>query len=545
MKKPQNLPIHLLVLLSITHLTVFSPSVFAGIELKKNWYLSRAKSNMEIGNYKAAIEAYEKVLEEDPDNSDVMRTLGKAYESQGMKDKAIAQYDRYLEKNPHDADMAFHQAESLEWSRYSYRRQDALKYYKMGLEEKNDPQKRLKYARLLAANQQTNSEAIDQYRTVLRSQPRNGEAHAGLARAYAWDGKNDRALYHSQLAKDYGTSHADLKRLNSDLNRGREPMAGGLFQFVTQPGGNYEYTGFQLSALGRMDISPYITAKLQAGLEDYWTGSNQTSNGGFISLGSQFRFDEERLMNLSLGYHSIAPITPVTQGRNGTALEAPGINNVALKMEYQQRSQDFTFTPGFERTLRKDSFLAFAGSRQSGTLLGAARSHQLYSDLTWKNENLEYGVKPYLGWITASGLDTNPFVGADVKLDYRFFQTRSFALWGGHMIQAQHYSLDQSDQNGISGAGYFSPQLYLNQHPHFLVRFKFSDRYEADASAGPSVQFVNDLSLPGKWLVGANFNANLNIQLASHFQWRTGGGYIQVADKFNQFQISNQVNYIF
>ena len=48
------------------------------------WYLSRGRANMEIENYKAAIEAYEKVVERDPNHRDAMRNLGLAYEKQGL-----------------------------------------------------------------------------------------------------------------------------------------------------------------------------------------------------------------------------------------------------------------------------------------------------------------------------------------------------------------------------------------------------------------------------------------------------------------------------
>jgi tetratricopeptide (TPR) repeat protein len=120
-----------------------------------SWYMSRGRANMEIENYKAAIEAFEKVVERDPNNREAMRSLGVAYEKQGLKDKAIEQFDRYLARWDDEPDIAFAQALSLEWSRYAYREKDMLKYYRMGLKRKNDPVMRLKYAAHLARSKDT------------------------------------------------------------------------------------------------------------------------------------------------------------------------------------------------------------------------------------------------------------------------------------------------------------------------------------------------------------------------------------------------------
>src|SRR6185503_6399893 len=82
----------------------------------ETWYLDRARSNMQIGNYKAAIEAYQKAVKLNPNNRDAMKQLGEAYEKQGLTTDAIKQYDRYLERFHDDADIAFKQGDYLGWS---------------------------------------------------------------------------------------------------------------------------------------------------------------------------------------------------------------------------------------------------------------------------------------------------------------------------------------------------------------------------------------------------------------------------------------------
>jgi len=59
-----------LALVSFVLLTLFGLGTRAGAEdFTQSWYLSRGQANMEIGNYKAAIEAYEKVVEPEPPGS--------------------------------------------------------------------------------------------------------------------------------------------------------------------------------------------------------------------------------------------------------------------------------------------------------------------------------------------------------------------------------------------------------------------------------------------------------------------------------------------
>ena len=83
--------------LSLVLLITLWVAVPAGADdFVESWYMSRGRSNLEIENYKAAIEAFEKVVERDPTNREAMRSLGIAYDKQGLKDRAIEQFDRYL-----------------------------------------------------------------------------------------------------------------------------------------------------------------------------------------------------------------------------------------------------------------------------------------------------------------------------------------------------------------------------------------------------------------------------------------------------------------
>src|SRR5262245_35279231 len=155
----------------------------------EKWYLERGRTNMEIGNYKAAIEAYQKAAKLDPNNREAMKQLGIAYEKQGLTTEAIKQYDRYRERFKDEADIAFKQGDYLGWSRFAYRREDAIKYYKMGLAVREDDERRHKLAQLLARDRKQLDEAIQQYRLLLKSKPNNAEWRGEYRKLLVWDDK--------------------------------------------------------------------------------------------------------------------------------------------------------------------------------------------------------------------------------------------------------------------------------------------------------------------------------------------------------------------
>src|SRR5438128_3200918 len=114
----------------------------ARADVGEQWYLLRARANMQIKNYKADIEAYRKALDKDPKSREALKGLAVASEANGQTDEAIAAYDRYLAGYQDDPEAAFKQAHVLEWSRYKYRHDDAIRYYRIGLTHRDDPKER-------------------------------------------------------------------------------------------------------------------------------------------------------------------------------------------------------------------------------------------------------------------------------------------------------------------------------------------------------------------------------------------------------------------
>jgi len=159
-------------ILAVVFVFALTPAVSAST-VKEVWYMSRGKANMEIKNYKAAIEAFEKLIEIEPDNREAMKLLGLAYENQGLTTKAVEHYDKYLTQYKDDADIAFKQAKFLEWSRFSYRRNDAVTYYRMGLAISDSQPERHRLAKLLSENKEALAEALKEYKILIDRDPQN------------------------------------------------------------------------------------------------------------------------------------------------------------------------------------------------------------------------------------------------------------------------------------------------------------------------------------------------------------------------------------
>ena len=170
----------------------------------EEWYLLRARANMKIHNYQAAIEAYRKAVEENPANREALRGLGAAYEANGQTDDAIAGYDRYLERYPEDAEVALKQARVLRWSRYSYRRDDAIRYYRASLERRDDPLARRELAQLLARDEGTVDQALEQYRMLLRQAPDDASLRSEYRQLLLWEPR-----HLEEALREYGALAAE------------------------------------------------------------------------------------------------------------------------------------------------------------------------------------------------------------------------------------------------------------------------------------------------------------------------------------------------
>lgn len=524
--------IRLCFLIGLALLVELTAAPYGRPALMESWYMSRGNANMEIGNYKAAIEAFEKVVEMNPDNREAMRSLGLAYERQGLKDKAIEQFDRYLAKYDDDPEIAFKQAQPLEWSRYAYREKDKLRYYKMGLKRKDDPSMRLKYAAHLARQKDSSQEAIVQYEKVLAKEPRNVEAYRGLAKAYAWLGDNDRALYYTNLARRYSSRESgDMTALHRDMMKGREPTVEGRIGVILQPEKPFELYGFRLGSSGKVDLTPFTTTTVEAGLE-HFRDSSQNSSGAYVSIGTQVRFNPANRIEGILEYHDV--------------VRADGL---AYKFEFAHDGSSFSIRPGVKREFRYDSFTALVGSRLGGRLLGAARSTLFYTDLSMEWGRIRLDVSPFVGWVSAESLSKNEQVGINTKAAMTVRHDQAWDVSAEYLLYLTHYGQDQSGfqssmREPLPG-GYFSPQVFLNQIPRLAVTYIAEDKSELYMAAGPAVQYIDETQKAAVFRIGADAHAAYTTQLPKHFFLKLMADFTQITGVYVRAQAQTLLVYKF
>jgi tetratricopeptide (TPR) repeat protein len=522
-----------LATISLTLLMVTWLNTRAGAEdFTESWYLSRGRANMEIDNYKAAIEAYEKVVERDPNHREALRSLGLAYERQGLKDKAIETFDRYLAKYDDDPEIAFDQAQALEWSRYAYREKDMLKYYRMGLTRKDDSTMRLKYATHLARHKETSQEAIVQYDKVLDRQPRNPEAHRGLAKAYAWLGNNDLALYHANLARQSARREpGDLTTLRQDMLKGREPTVEGVLGVLAQPEKPFELYGFRIGSRGKVDVTPFTTTVLEVGSEHFWN-SSENRTGGYLSLGNQIRFNPSNRLDAILEYHG-----------------APRGDGLAYKFEYAHEGPSFSIRPGVKREFRYDSFTSFAGSRTTGQLIGLARSTLFYSTVTFDAGSVRVDVTPFAGWVTAECLSSNKQVGLDLKASLPLWQIHQWDLSAEYLFYLTHYGENQSGfvpstTEPLPG-GYFSPQVFVNQIPRLATTYTWENKDEFWFAAGPAAQYIDEATQASAFRIGGDAHGAYINHLSKVWLLKLMGDYTQISTIYTRVQFNALLVYTF
>ncbi len=540
-------------------------------DIKENWYMSRGKANMEIENYKAAIESFEKLVALNPDNQEAMRLLGRAYELQGLTDKAIEHYDRYLQRFPNDADIAFKQARYLEDARFSYRRKDAIQYYRMGLKHKSDYENRhrlarllagergtfdeavaeykllvrakpgdasvrLEYARLLAAHHETIDQAIEQYQILVDRNPGNSAAHRELAAAYAWRGDNDRAIYHSKLALRYDSQDKSAKHIRDDLMQGREPRIKTGFTYFKQSSddSHYAYSGYLLNAGGQADITPFLTGEAEIGLEKY-RHDETTVDGTFYKLRLQGRFDPTRRIDAELKYHDFKDAESDSE----------------FLVQYSTEQGRVLITPGIRRAFKYDSLLAIAGDTDSvtGRKIGAARSNTAFCRLAFQGERIQASAMPYAGYVSSNTTNNNSLVGADADARFHFFNEGAFAFALFYKFQIAHYSQDNSgfvdSNNAPFAGGYFSPDLFVNNALHLEATYRLQPDSELRLIVGPSFQYTRRHSDGDEWNAGLDLDLAYSVKVGPSLYLTAEGSYYKIADVYRRFDGTALITYKF
>jgi len=133
----------------------FSPGTKANDSTQ--FLFEEAKGLKSRGEYQKAIELYQEILKEDPENSRAIRELAQVYSWNKEYDRSIQYYDKLLTKNPKDYDALLGKAQVLSW-KGEYNKAENL------------------------------------YTTVIEAVPDYLDAYLGLTNVYLWNSKYNKAL---------------------------------------------------------------------------------------------------------------------------------------------------------------------------------------------------------------------------------------------------------------------------------------------------------------------------------------------------------------
>jgi len=358
-------------------------------------------------------------------------------------------------------------------------RAQALELYEVLTREKpDDVELRIKYARLLAGRREDTRRAIDQYEIAVQHDPRSAAAHAGLAAGYAALRDRDRALQHSNLAVEYGAQDDELYALRKDLLRGREPSLQAFAQGFVQRGDSKSKLNGAAGGLGgRVDAGTALTLGAQGGGEEYWSGGHEAA-GAFARADTDLRIDPENEIGVGVGYHTL------------------GERSILGHLEYKLRGDSWKLGLGGERSLRYDSYVALVGDSVDGRTIGSARENRFHLLARYEGRRATLSLEPYGGFVDASGVAANPFVGGRVELRYRIFDGEGLQISPILAGEVFHYRFNAFGVNLDPGepepGGYFSPQFFGSGEPGLALTARLGENHFLELEGGPAVQYVNE-----------------------------------------------------
>ncbi len=187
----------------------------------------------------AAVAAFEKAMELDPQNVRARSDFGLALEKVGRTGEAITQYKKALEIDPRNAD-AYSYLGSVEAR--EGRLDDAISNFEKAL--RLNPGHPLAQGRLcgaLALSERRHTEALSYCERAVQMNPGDGEAHANFAVALASAGRSDEAFAHLEKAAELLPGNVGVQgSLGAVLARkGRLDAAAAQFERALQLDPNY------------------------------------------------------------------------------------------------------------------------------------------------------------------------------------------------------------------------------------------------------------------------------------------------------------------
>lgn len=469
-----------------------------------------------------AIARYRKLVAETPEDRALRLEFARALaRDPDLREEALSQL-----REAHPEDFAGRRLLAQLVAADEARRPEGLGLYRALVEEQPDNDAvRTEYARLLGAKKETAKEAIRQYEKVLARHPDNEAARGGLARAYAWEGDNDRALEQGRVAVEQGSADPELRALARRLGTGREPRVGAGFTLLAQQGTNYGLLGLRVPAQLREEITTHGTLGAQAGVETYRDDLGATATGGFFALDGEVRFDPGEKLRAGFSYQSMRP----------------GVSSLNGLAELSLGGDDGRVVLRLLREPRTDTLRSLVGTTSGPTPGGGVSTNELSARFERKWGGLNGWVVPRIALLAGVGDDVNvePSLGAGVNLEV--FSSDSFRLAVGYALEIEHYGHDAS---ALDAAGYYSPDLHLVQTPRLDLRWEAAG-FRIEVGGGPSLQYQLLHDGSGGFLPGGEARASGAFLLSRHLELAVSAAFLRVGSAYSRYDSIFGLSYVF
>lgn len=498
-----------------------------------------------------AIRELEARVRERPDDDRAQRELARlTAEDPSRAAEAVSRYDALVARHPEDAELHLARARSLvraghrAEARDAYARALALRpsvearleradllagdpatrqqarseYEAVLRESPRSRRARVGLARVLLARKETSTAAVAQYEELLRESPRDAEAHRGLARAYAWNGDADRAVAHGDLALRYAPAAADP--VDPSLRRGREPGIGGGLRLLAQPGALAVWSLAEVVS-AKADPTPFTSSGVEGGHVAHG-GNGGRAEGLLLSASAEWRPDPGDRLRARFGW----------DGARLSGAQAAG------ELAFERAREDRSFSIGFFRTPRQDSFRALAGEVVSGRAVGAASDHVVEARLALAGGRDRAELSARAGAVTGAGFDPDLTVGGSARADREVLQAGAWRLRAGASALATHHARDLSglaDRDPLAPR-LFSPPLFLAASPRAELVRELGAEGRLDLDAGPALQLIAGAG--GGVRVGGDVRLSLARTWAGRVRLGVEGRAERIASAYQRLELA-------
>jgi tetratricopeptide (TPR) repeat protein len=230
-------------------------------------YNSLGMAYSKKGQHDAAIAAYQKGLEENPNSAELHRNLGRAFWDTGRRDEAVKEYELTVSLDPRRADAYAELG-------YIYDRmnkdEEAFRANRRALEIDSTQVRAHISLAFLYEKRGLYEQAAKEYQEALRFEPEMPDLHNFLGYAYFKLGLEDEALIQFKTAIELDPNHADahLNAGSAYLKRGLDQMA--ITHYITalrlNPKGKEAYYNLAIAYVKTKQLDRAIEV-LKSGLE--------------------------------------------------------------------------------------------------------------------------------------------------------------------------------------------------------------------------------------------------------------------------------------